>query len=363
MWGLLNYHLAGIVAILALLLLPSLRRRRCNAVAALLLLAVAVAIVAAVLGRYPLGAIRQNIYLGPVIFLAAGGVFHALAGRPAGRVGPAAWLTPALLAVFAGAIAFAGVGAIGHNSQHRERDNRDAIAGVLAERARAEDLVYVHSISVPWLTFYQEEKPGNYYYGIGSRWQFTEEHIREMLTAAAHHGGANRIWLVHENHWAPEGLKRWDRQVSVEPIVAEGRPRLYLIANGKELIAGVDKEWRLSYQSWVSGAPIVRANFDVYHHDNALFYVKEPCAAADTAAAFLLHITPVNAADLPAHRQQYGFDNLDFHFDRRGFRFSNRCAATVKLPDYAIASIRTGQYVPGEGPLWEAEFPGKFPFP
>ena len=38
-------------------------------------------------------------------------------------------------------------------------------------------------------------------------------------------------------------------------------------------------------------------------------------------------------------------------------RFGGKCLVTKPLPDYQITSIRTGQYIPGEDPLWQVEFP------
>ncbi len=65
--------------------------------------------------------------------------------------------------------------------------------------------------------------------------------------------------------------------------------------------------------------------------------------------------------DLPANRQQHGYDNRDFDFDRRGVMFDGKCMARVPLPDYAIARIITGQFVPVAGGgfvnLWKGEFP------
>ena len=55
--------------------------------------------------------------------------------------------------------------------------------------------------------------------------------------------------------------------------------------------------------------------------------------------------------------RQYGFDKLDFEFD--GVMYDGKCFATVPLPEYAIAEIRTGQFVPtdnGLDRLWEAAF-------
>ena len=85
--------------------------------------------------------------------------------------------------------------------------------------------------------------------------------------------------------------------------------------------------------------------------------VKDICLAQDTMAAFFLHIIPSDANDLPAHRKQHGFDNLDFGFNQRRVRFDGKCWAERVLPQYDIAAIRTGQYVPGEGQVWKAEFP------
>ena len=60
--------------------------------------------------------------------------------------------------------------------------------------------------------------------------------------------------------------------------------------------------------------------------------------------------------DLPSHRKQYGFDNLDFAFTVYGLIGGGVCIARRDLPDYAIAAIRTGQFVPGEGQIWNGSF-------
>ena len=111
-----------------------------------------------------------------------------------------------------------------------------------------------------------------------------------------------------------------------------------------------------AYEKLVSGEPAVRSDFDVYLRKNTLIYVKEPCARADTEAKFFLHLIPADVADLPDHRKQYGFDNLDFNFDERSVIFEDQCLVTVVLPSYDITSIRTGQFLSGEGRVWEEEF-------
>ncbi len=112
------------------------------------------------------------------------------------------------------------------------------------------------------------------------------------------------------------------------------------------------------FNAMAKTAAIVRSSFDVYLIENELAYVKEPCAPVDTKAQFFLHIIPADAADLPAYRKQYGFDNLDFPYGGFGTPvLGGRCIAKRPLPDYPIVRIRTGQFTPADGPIWMAEFP------
>ena len=107
--------------------------------------------------------------------------------------------------------------------------------------------------------------------------------------------------------------------------------------------------------------PAARAEWDVYIGDaNRLVYRKESCAAADTYAKFYLHIIPRDVADLPADSREAGFANRDFWFAGRGVISGGKCLATAPLLDYDIARIRTGQHIPGQGQLWQADFrPGQ----
>ena len=105
------------------------------------------------------------------------------------------------------------------------------------------------------------------------------------------------------------------------------------------------------------GPPVAQSHFHIYLRDNALTYLKTPCAEADTHARFFLHITPIAPADLPAAARARGFSNHDFHFPDHGAHAGDICAATIDLPAYPIHRIRTGQFVSGEGAIWRTEFP------
>ena len=88
-------------------------------------------------------------------------------------------------------------------------------------------------------------------------------------------------------------------------------------------------------------------------------YARERCTASDTGAKFVLHLVPADPDDLPAHRKQHGFDNLDFDWGRNGGRVGSngQCVVAVRLPDYPIIRIRAGQWIPAERRnLWQVEF-------
>lgn len=117
--------------------------------------------------------------------------------------------------------------------------------------------------------------------------------------------------------------------------------------------------YRAARRAVVSRQPDARAVFDLYLDEagRALTYVKDPCSASDVERPFFLHVTPENADDLPEERRELVFDNLDFDFRLRGALFDGKCAAQVPLPEYGIASIRTGQWETGTGEVWSATVP------
>ena len=109
-----------------------------------------------------------------------------------------------------------------------------------------------------------------------------------------------------------------------------------------------------------TAGPAARSNFDVYIDGRDLRYFKQPCAYADLKSTFFLGVFPQNVDDLPVGQRQNGFANLDFEFGQYGGMQDGACAAKVRLPDYEIARISTGQYTSDDGVatnLWLAEFP------
>ena len=142
----------------------------------------------------------------------------------------------------------------------------------------------------------------------------------------------------------------------MEPVAELADGAVFKVSKG---YAPRSNPYRSAYASIVSGdfgEPIVGSTFDVYLTGDTLAYLKEPCAAEDVKAKFILHVYPSDAADLPAYRKQLRFDNRDFHFPDRGVILDGKCLGLVPLPEYGIDRIRTGQYVSGEGVVWKSVF-------
>ena len=158
---------------------------------------------------------------------------------------------------------------------------------------------------------------------------------------------------AHDGHWNVTG-HQWAAEVLLEYL----KQNQEICTRRKNPTSPPPPpSWQTDYESIASGEPVARSAFDIYLGENTVSYLKSPCSAADVQAQFFLHVVPEDVEDLPAHRRQYGFDNLDFHYD--GFAalaFGGMCMTKRPLPDYPIVRIRTGQYIPGDGQIWKAEF-------
>ena len=140
--------------------------------------------------------------------------------------------------------------------------------------------------------------------------------------------------VIRTGQFISEEAKLWDVEIPLEHL-----PRI------KEL------ELRLD-----AGRFVAAGLYEVYLSGNRMILFKASCETADTEAKFLVHVFPVDRADLPAHREGWTFDNLDFDFQDQGVRQGSRCLAMVTLPDYPINWVRTGQFTRETGRIWEVRF-------
>ena len=119
--------------------------------------------------------------------------------------------------------------------------------------------------------------------------------------------------------------------------------------------------YREAYRSAVAVAPAARSYYDLYLDGGALTWVRESCTPEDTRGRFFVHLTPQDPSALPAEHRPDGYEALGFEFQRGPWRFprvagrfDGRCVASVALPGYPLAGLRTGQIIDGVQ-VWEVE--------
>ena len=116
-----------------------------------------------------------------------------------------------------------------------------------------------------------------------------------------------------------------------------------------------DAAYRAASAKAARAEPDARAYFNLHLQENRLLFLRDPCETPDADGRFFADVTPVDAADLPPEREEYGFDSLDFSFDKRGAFFDGKCAAIADLPAYPVERVRAGQS-DDDGVLWSAFF-------
>ena len=171
------------------------------------------------------------------------------------------------------------------------------------------------------------------------------ESVRRLLAEARADGAAPYVaWFHAGGPWAGYGVADLAALPELEvaailedgvvfrPAADRGAPRAPL---ADRLLGGA----RL----------LARSHFDVHLDEarNRLVYVREACGGVG-GTHFFLHVWPEDGGR-PA--------NLDFRYDRHGFREGMRCLAVRDLPDYAVAGVGTGQWIPGDRELWSVRVP------
>ena len=142
----------------------------------------------------------------------------------------------------------------------------------------------------------------------------------------------------------------WKREVYGVPIVSVIDTRAETEAAFQEIYAAARASERVA-----SGG-----GFDVHIDGGALAYINEDCGEEDERGRFSLFAFPVDRNDLPQSARDAGleYERLDFDFLDYGARLDGRCFIIApNLPDYAISHVETGQFIPGESPLWSAKIP------
>ena len=176
--------------------------------------------------------------------------------------------------------------------------------------------------------------------------------------------GAHIVWLLGERSWYAYDDIDLRCLPGVEPVAELADGTVLRVTAAEPFDAGRHRACKQRYLKQLiqqAGEPVVRASWDVYRTGRKLIYAKQPCTPADVQAKFVLHVFPADPEDLPAHRQRYSSDNLDFYFDfnQRGVRRGDQCMVLVYLPAYPIDRVYIGQWISAEDrTVWDAEFAG-----
>ena len=264
--------------------------------------------------------------------------------------------------------------------------------GGRAMRPRPERLVVVVAtlaVILTWLAYQGAmhesaivERNARGFHYDGPRWRHSEalRHLDAITTnnrvhtvegppVFFHTRTRPRWYGCHHRRFGQEGdYLLWFEQVP-DPCLRKGRDETFAMA-GWDLVADFADGVLLRFNAasdatladavWAhfvpSGQPAIEAFWTLHLDARRLVYAKTPCAAADTAPRFFAHVQARQPRALPPHRQDSGFDNLDFAFADRGLALpggSRRCVAFVELPRYPLASLRTGQFTAeDERELW-----------
>ena len=128
-----------------------------------------------------------------------------------------------------------------------------------------------------------------------------------------------------------------------------GNPVTSVLAVNLDWVDGETADaYRRMFREISSGEPDIRADYDVYLREDAVFYLKDRCGREDTRGRFLAGVAPVNADDVSPFFREAGYNFADFDFDLYGVRFDGKCMIRYPLPDYPVRAVETGRLFAGE---------------
>ena len=133
-----------------------------------------------------------------------------------------------------------------------------------------------------------------------------------------------------------------------------------------EVAPPMEREWLAAVRNARAAGAVATSDWNVYVNveRRLLVYVKSSCPTDwQPAGFFFLHVVPFTREKLSAQQARLGFVNLDDGPFSPLRRMGDECVFSVPLPDYPLATAKTGRYtVAGEGrdalytPLWQVAF-------
>ena len=320
----------------------------------------------ALLRLYPLGAVRQLTYLGPVVFAAAGVLLWAVVRRCAAPLPTR--VRPFLAAGAAAALLVSGARAVARADLYRPTARMETLFAALGD-AGPDDLVYVSGAATPQVRFYADPPAAAYHFGREGCFRDFGPCLDELTALTVRRAEPPpRVWIVHIDHEQVRVAWRERGEPFALREVARGAQNtaLFLIPEAFEVAERARRErWRSLAAplgldgtdfdaTGLEGTPLLgarsEARFEVRRVEGGLLYFREPCIPAEVAARFFLRLFPEAAAgDPPARR--------DFDFADRGVLLGGKCLASVPLDLEEFALFRTGHFGADGAPAWEASGP------
>ena len=128
-----------------------------------------------------------------------------------------------------------------------------------------------------------------------------------------------------------------------------GNPIMSVLAVNLDWADGeVADAYRRMFREVSAGEPVVRADYDVYLREDAVFYLKDRCGQEDERGRFLAGSAPVRADDVSRFYRDAGYNFTDFDFHLYGVRFDGKCMVRYPLPDYETRAVEIGRFFEGD---------------
>ena len=313
-----------------------------------------IAAAAALTGAYPLGPLRQSTYLGPVVFAAAAVVWGRFADAAAAALRRPVAAGGLAAAALAGGL-WAGARETAREAPFGVGGNTEEVLAELAGRAKEGDLIYVSGVGSPPVRFYLRDRPEGLVFGRNGCFRGFTDCAQEMLEIVRSRIRApDRAWVVHterSDRDVPNSLRASNPALQAGRVVS-GRQDLFLISNLGEVVAAENRIRLAEYESVFDDRaeePAAVSFFELHHREDFLYYRRAACSAEDLEARFFLHFRAAGAAG----RRTV---NRDFDFREYGVVADGKCVARVPVPPGDFDLVSTGQWFPGEPPLWEAQW-------
>ena len=225
---LITYFLPGLaaasVSVVAVLLHlgGSIRARKLQPLTVLAFTSVGVVLACALLHLYPYGAIRQCLFLTPVLSLFASACLVEVANRMPERARVATYGAIVCIVVISGALQFRLV------KPYAEIEDMQHVLFELRSHIEPTDRVYVYPGAVPAVDFYMRDRDPRYTFGDFHQ-QAPQEYVPEMLLGAG--PGTDRLWIVFSHVYRDEDqriLGDLSGQWNVKPDLSVKGSALYL---------------------------------------------------------------------------------------------------------------------------------------